>query len=142
MDLVKVLETTSQTVNSLADKGLIEIFQRVISRDPFRRKIEKYHKHILNEDQLDVFETILNSRIHNKFLLHGITGSGKTEVYLQLVGQMLDNDLDSIILLPEISLTPQTINRFKGRYGDNVAILHSKLSQGERFDQWRPNSNR
>lgn len=137
IDLIKVLKTTSQTVNTLADKGIIQIFERVISRDPFRRKIEKYDKHILNEDQLDVFNSILNSQKYNKFLLHGITGSGKTEIYLQLVGQMLENGLDSIILLPEISLTPQTINRFKGRYGDNVAVLHSKLSQGERFDQWR-----
>lgn len=136
-DLIKNLETTSSTVNSICDKGVIEVYENEVKRNPIKRKIDRYDKHILNEDQFKVFESVLNSKEHNKFLLHGITGSGKTEIYLQLVGEMLNNGLDSIILLPEISLTPQTINRFKGRFGDNVAVLHSRLSKGERFDQWR-----
>src|SRR5699024_2027048 len=73
----------------------------------------------------------------DKFLLHGVTGSGKTEIYLQLVEKMLKLGKDSIVLVPEISLTPQTIDRFVGRFGNSVAILHSRLSQGERFEQWR-----
>lgn len=136
-DLIKNLETSSSTVNSLKDKDLIQVYDSEIKRDPFRRKIDKYHKHILNESQAKVFERILRKEDKNKFLLHGITGSGKTEIYLQLVGEMIKEGLDSIILLPEISLTPQTIDRFKGRFGDRVAVLHSRLSRGERFDQWR-----
>lgn len=73
----------------------------------------------------------------NKFLIHGVTGSGKTEIYLQLVEEMLKKGKDTIILVPEISLTPQTIDRFMGRFGEKVAVIHSKLSSGERFDQWR-----
>lgn len=136
-DLIKNLETTSNTVNSLAEKGVIDIYDNEVKRNPISRKIDRYDKHILNEDQFKVFNSILKSNDYNKFLLHGITGSGKTEIYLQLVGEMLKKDQDSIILLPEISLTPQTINRFKGRFGETVAVLHSRLSKGERFDQWR-----
>ncbi len=73
----------------------------------------------------------------NKFLIHGVTGSGKTEVYLHLVEEMIKQGKESIVLVPEIALTPQTIERFVGRFGNNIAVLHSKLSQGERFDQWR-----
>lgn len=135
--LIQELKTTSNTVNTLCDKGVLEIYDNEVKRSPFKRSIDEYEKHILNENQQVVFDKILNGKEHNKFLLHGITGSGKTEIYLQLVGKMLAHDLDSIILLPEISLTPQTIDRFKGRFGEKVAVLHSRLSKGERFDQWR-----
>ncbi len=66
----------------------------------------------------------------NKFLIHGVTGSGKTEVYLHLVEEMIKQGKESIVLVPEIALTPQTIERFVGRFGNNIAVLHSKLSQG------------
>ena len=69
--------------------------------------------------------------------MHGVTGSGKTEVYLQSIQQCLDQDKEAIVLVPEISLTPQMVERFKGRFGDEVAVLHSRLSQGERYDEWR-----
>ena len=112
-----------------------------IYREPIKRTIPKYDKHRLNDKQAKVFNRILSSinglSRENKFLIHGVTGSGKTEIYLQLVEEMLKKDMGSIILVPEIALTPQTIDRFVGRFGDNIAILHSRLSQGERFDQWR-----
>ena len=82
-------------------------------------------------------KSIKNKDKNNKFLIHGVTGSGKTEIYLQLVEEMIIMGKETIVLVPEISLTPQTIDRFVGRFGDNVAVLHSKLSYGERFDQWR-----
>lgn len=140
----KVLEdlnTSLSTVRALEDKGVAIIFQREVSRQPVKRHIPKYEKHLLNTEQRKVFTSIIGpwkeSKKGDRFLIHGVTGSGKTEIYLQLVEEMLKENRDSIILVPEISLTPQTIDRFVGRFGDNVAILHSRLSQGERFDQWR-----
>ncbi|WKL02902.1 primosomal protein N' [Paenibacillus amylolyticus] len=71
------------------------------------------------------------------FLLHGVTGSGKTEVYLQTIQQCIEQDRQAIVLVPEIALTPQMVERFKGRFGDQVAVMHSRLSGGERYDEWR-----
>ena len=140
-NLIKDLNTSLTTVKALEDKGLVDIYYKELYRDPIKKYIPKYDKHILNKDQARVFNRILDfpdeDKEANKYLIHGVTGSGKTEIYLQLVEEMLKKDKDSIILVPEISLTPQTIDRFVGRFGENVAILHSRLSQGERFDQWR-----
>ena len=72
-----------------------------------------------------------------EFLLHGVTGSGKTEVYMQAIAKALDMGGTAIVLVPEISLTPQAMDRFRGRFGNNVAVLHSRLSPGERYDEWR-----
>src|SRR5690606_40661192 len=72
-----------------------------------------------------------------RFLLRGVTGSGKTEVYLQAIARCLEPGREAIVLVPEISLTPQMVDRFKGRFGDRVADLHSRLSQGARYDEWR-----
>ena len=69
-------------------------------------------------------------------MLKGVTGSGKTEVYMRMVEEVLQKNQSAIVLVPEISLTPQMIERFKGRFGRNVALFHSKLSDGERFDEW------
>ena len=92
-------------------------------------------KNVLNDEQRSAFNKILNSD-KKGFLLKGVTGSGKTEVYMNLVGETLKEGKSAIVLVPEISLTPQMIERFKGRFGKNVALFHSKLSQGERFDEW------
>lgn len=70
------------------------------------------------------------------FLLHGITGSGKTEVYLDAIGRTLNRGKGAIVLVPEISLTPQMVSRFRSRFGDTVAVIHSQLSVGERYDEW------
>ncbi len=75
---------------------------------------------------------------YDEFLLFGVTGSGKTEIYIQLIEEALKLEKSSIMLVPEISLTPQTVDRFLSRFGeDKIAVLHSKLSAGERFDQWK-----
>src|SRR5699024_6726810 len=71
------------------------------------------------------------------FLLHGVTGSGKTEIYLQAIQDVINKGEEAIVLVPEISLTPQMVKRFKGRFGSNVAVLHSALSAGEKYDEWR-----
>ena len=86
---------------------------------------------------LQQVDSVLQTGEHRVFLLRGVTGSGKTEVYLQAISRVLKLGKQAVVLVPEISLTPQTVKRFKDRFGDRVAILHSRLSVGERFDEWR-----
>lgn len=142
--LSEELNTTLSTVRALEEKNIVEIYEKQVNRNPIKSKIEKYEKHILSEDQRSVYENIFYNfdlRENNKFLIRGITGSGKTEIYLQLVEEMISRGKESIVLVPEISLTPQTIDRFVGRFGDAVAVIHSRLSHGERFDEWRKIKN-
>lgn len=140
-DLINQANCSLSTVKALEEKGIIYVYDKEIYRAPIKRNIESYEKHRLTDTQKYCLDTILNSINKNSgvrdFLIHGVTGSGKTEVYLQLVEKMIEKGKDVIVLVPEISLTPQTIDRFVGRFGDNVAVLHSRLSQGERFDEWR-----
>ncbi len=140
-ELSKEMNATLSTIRAIEKKGLIKIYEKEVNRNPIKKEIKNYKKHDLSPAQRRVFDLIRKSFIgesrDNKFLIHGVTGSGKTEIYLQLVEEMIKKNKDSIILVPEISLTPQTIDRFVGRFGDLVAVLHSKLSYGERFDQWR-----
>lgn len=114
-----------------------------------RKKIEEIEpefidgsdEHLVpNPEQKQALETIkksIDERRHAVFLLHGVTGSGKTEVYLQSIGHALDTGLSSIVLVPEISLTPQTVARFRARFGDRIAILHSRLVGSERALEWQ-----
>lgn len=132
--LEKTLSTT-QVLNTLIDKNLIKIKKELVYRDVLD-DVKKYDAHILNEEQQLAYDQVVNSS-NEVFLLHGVTGSGKTEVYLQIVENVLESGKEAIILVPEISLTPQTIDRFQGRFGRNIAVLHSKLSISERADQWR-----
>ncbi len=140
-DILERFNTSLSVLKSLEKKDIIEIYEKIVYRNPIKKYIPKYKKHNLNNNQQEIYTNIINGIKNenkvNSYLIHGVTGSGKTEIYLQLVEEMLEQNKDSIILVPEISLTPQTIDRFVGRFGEEVAILHSKLSQGERFDQWR-----
>jgi len=99
------------------------------------RDQEKPHK--LTSDQQKIFDTIKSGKPNSKYLLFGVTGSGKTEIYLQLVAEALRKKQTSIILVPEISLTPQALERFEKRFGDTVAIWHSGLLETEKYDTWR-----
>lgn len=122
-------------VNSLVKKGFVRKKIEKVSRNPFVHKIgvKSVDLELTNEQQL-AYNSIKNS---GEYLLYGITGSGKTEIYLQLIEKMLKQGKSSIMLVPEISLTPQTIDRFIARFGEEeIAVLHSKLSTGERFDEW------
>lgn len=98
---------------------------------------ELVEKYPLTEDQKKVVDEVLNEKEKNVFLLHGVTGSGKTEVYMEIIEEMLKDNKTSIVLVPEISLTPQIVNRFKRRFGKRIAILHSRLSEGEKYDEYR-----
>ena len=122
------------SINTLIKNGFLLKATRVVNRYSNKNYIE-YKKMLLNEQQEAAYNKILYSD-ENNFLLHGVTGSGKTEIYLQLVANMLEQGKSSIILVPEISLTPQMVERFKGRFGSDVAVFHSRLADGERFDEW------
>lgn len=124
-----------QTIKILFENGFLLKEKREIS-NKLNIKSLNYQKLKLNEEQNFAFESIVNSD-KIKFLLHGVTGSGKTEIYLQLVEKMLEKGKSSIILVPEISLTPQTIERFSGRFGENIAIIHSRLTLTEKLQQWK-----
>ncbi|MEG0250170.1 MAG: primosomal protein N' [Peptostreptococcus sp.] len=138
--LMQILGISTNTIKSLKSKGLIKV-----DEVKYYRKIEtklKYeNKDIkLNLEQENVLKEMING-IENgnkkPFLLHGVTGSGKTEVYLELIQYMLDQGLDSIFLVPEIALTPQTIARVRNRFGNIVGVFHSMLSEGEKHDVFR-----
>ncbi len=140
-DLELLTETSNSIIKTLVKNGHVEIIEKQIERNPFVHKnIEKDLPKILNEEQRKCFESIsfsIENNEYSKNLIYGITGSGKTEIYLQLIQKVLEKGKDSIVLVPEISLTPQMVDRFLARFGDNVAVLHSKLSIGERYDEWQ-----
>ncbi len=164
-ELIELVETTAPTVRKLEDRGLVEITSQISERDPYAREhILPTQPLQLNEAQAAALEAIRtamaggdrglkmadsklgvsSSVLHppsSTFLLHGVTGSGKTEVYLQAIAHALEQDKGAIVLVPEISLTPQTVERFKARFSSGklqtlVAVLHSHLSAGERHDEW------
>ncbi|RQD70334.1 MAG: primosomal protein N' [Tindallia sp. MSAO_Bac2] len=140
-ELIQLAETGRQTVKSLEAKKLVLIEEKTVSRNPFKdRPIIPYPAPVLTDDQIRVWRGIkgsLSQHPQKPVLLHGITGSGKTEIYLHLIEENLKQNKDSIVMVPEISLTPQMVDRFRGRFGETVAVLHSHLSQGERLDEWR-----
>lgn len=139
--LLADLGTSSQTVKSLVDKGLLQSREIEEYRNPFAHRIfKKAEKYPFTPQQEKVIEGIDRGRKEFGYfpcLMHGVTGSGKTEVYLEIMERTIAEGKEAILLVPEISLTPQMVNRFKGRLGDKVAVLHSALSQGERYDEWR-----
>lgn len=133
-ELTKEMGFSLHCINTLIKNGIFTTEESVVYR--YNDKVYKnYDKRILNDVQKSAVDRILNSE-NSKFLLHGVTGSGKTEIYMNLVSNMMEEGKDSIVLIPEISLTPQMVERFKGRFGKDVAIFHSKLSDGEKFDEW------
>lgn len=133
-EIINDYSLSSYSLNKLIENGYLLTEDRVVYRYNTRSYIEE-SKNVLNDEQKNAFNKILNSD-KKGFLLKGVTGSGKTEVYMNLVGETLKEGKSAIVLVPEISLTPQMIERFKGRFGKDVALFHSKLSQGERFDEW------
>lgn len=133
--LLSKTKANLQSLKSLYEKGAISVDKKEDYRSVLDDDYEITEKKELNKEQRHAYDKIINDKKQN-FLIHGITGSGKTEVYLQLVEYFLKLGKDAIILVPEISLTPQTIARFQSRFGQKIAVLHSKLSISERYDQW------
>jgi primosomal protein N' (replication factor Y) len=139
-ELREVAEVGPTVVQKLEEKGWITIEQRQVGRDPFQDDIILPTRPLpLTRHQGEALAMIINgvdSADGCTILLHGVTGSGKTEVYLQAIDHCLDKGREAIVLVPEISLTPQTCQRFRARFGEEVSVLHSGLSDGERFDEW------
>lgn len=125
----------SSSINTLIKNGIIK--EEYVNVDRYKSHTSgKYHKVNLNNDQEKIVNTVkLNE--YKPYLLYGITGSGKTEVYMELISKVLDMGKSAIMLVPEISLTPQIVDRFVTRFGSNVAIFHSGLSDYERYDEYR-----
>ena len=143
-DLLRQTSLDNSTLRALVRRGFAELREQAVERDPHgTEEFVADAELAMNEEQtaaLKLIETALeNSKTHPPILLHGVTGSGKTEVYLQAIRATLARGKTAIVLVPEISLTPQTVERFKSRFAaqpDTVAVLHSHLSEGERHDEW------
>lgn len=133
-ELCNELNVTVSPINTLIKHNILKLQEQVIKRYD-NRKFEHYAERQLNTNQIAAVDQIMYSG-DNKFLIHGVTGSGKTEIYMKLVSMMIESGKEAIILVPEISLTPQMIERFKGRFGNDIAVFHSRLSDGERYDEW------
>jgi primosomal protein N' (replication factor Y) len=140
-ELNKRFKSPSKAIQSLKAQGLIAISDREVIRDlSAQPELKAYPKPELTSDQEAILGEILKgirSKRFSPFLIYGVTGSGKTEVYLRAIEEVLNQGREAIVLVPEISLTPQLLSRFKGRFGENLSLLHSKLGRGERYDQWR-----
>lgn len=137
--LLKETQSLKSSLNSLIEKNIVAIKKEEAKKDIIK-DYDNYKKFKLNGEQKEAFNKI-KAKPGGHFLLFGVTGSGKTEIFLQMVEEVINQGKEAIILVPEISLTPQTIERFKGRFDEKIAIIHSGLTPSERFDQWRMINN-
>ncbi len=144
LPLAQVIQETGASrsvIQALVDKGLLTVKWRTLWRTPLQGySFVPLVPPTLTPDQEAAWQLIrrdLDAPGGRPFLLQGVTGSGKTEVYLRAVGHVLERGQSAIVLVPEIALTPQTIQRFGARFGNTIAVLHSRLSPGERYEQWQ-----
>lgn len=140
-DLALRAEVPRQTISALVKKGILSEISEDVYRDPYKHKtFQRTNPLPLTVEQKKAIDPILESietNVHKTFMLYGVTGSGKTEIYLQSIHEVIQTGKEAIVLVPEIALTPQMVERFKGRFGSDVAVLHSRLSIGEQYDEWR-----
>ena len=131
----------SAVINALIERGAAQEKYEEVYREPESSRLRdtSIPEHLTEEQDiaLNLIATSLNKEAAETFLLHGVTGSGKTEVYLRAIQEVLEKGKEAIVLVPEISLTPQMTSRFKARFGPLVAVMHSALSSGEKYDEWR-----
>jgi primosomal protein N' (replication factor Y) len=139
-ELARAAGVTASVLKTLRTRGLVEITQIPVRRDPLAGKAPVIPPPIrMNPDQeraVQHVEDLLRARRPAVVLLEGVTGSGKTHVYLECIRRCLDQGRGAVVLVPEIALTPQAVERLRGAVGEDIAILHSALSDGERFDEW------
>ena len=141
-ELEMFADVSKAVIKTVEKNGYIEIKDKQIERNPFIHKVmpDRTTNLKFTEEQQKAYnaiETAIDDKMNSEFLIFGVTGSGKTEIYLQAIQKVLNEGKSSIMLVPEISLTPQMVDRFISRFGvDKIAVLHSKLSVGERFDSW------
>ena len=136
-ELLQLCSTSTSTLKALADKGYIVIEDREILRREQGPTVAADWAKSLTPAQNNALETINSLTGFAQVLLHGVTGSGKTEVYLQAIAPLLEQGKSALVLVPEIGLTPQLTDRFRARFGNKVHVYHSALSDGERYDTWR-----
>ena len=136
--LTERMSFSPSVLRGLIARGLITVEAEIVSRDPFAwRAMQEPAAHEPSDAQREAIDAIDNGRPGDVFLLHGVTGSGKTLVYIELLRRVvLEEGRTAIVLVPEIALTPQTVDRFRAVFGDRIAVLHSALSDGERYDEW------
>ena len=136
--LLERLAVSPSVVKALEKRGLISIESEAVDRDPFlTRPPDRAPRHAPTGPQKAAIDKLTGGQPGDVFLLHGVTGSGKTLVYIELLREVVDvRGRTAIVLVPEIALTPQTVDRFRAVFGDRVAVLHSALSDGERYDAW------
>ena len=136
--LVERLTFSPSVLKGLVARGLVVIERDVVERDPFQSRATPAARALVpSPAQAKAIEALRRGKPGETFLLHGITGSGKTLVYIELLRTLIDErNQSAIVLVPEIALTPQTVDRFRAAFGDRVAVLHSALSDGERYDAW------
>ena len=149
LEMIELVKKEKQVLRSVLSKKSHSILKKLLEKEIFieiEKEIYRLNddernntfKYPLTNDQQVVVDTILsNKELPKTYLLHGVTGSGKTEVYMELIENMLKKNKSSIVLVPEISLTPQMVSRFKNRFKESIAILHSRLSDGEKYDEYR-----
>ena len=137
--LLEQLQFSPSVLKALEMRALVTIEREHVQRDPFAGRTPRNEaRHVPTSEQLAVIQRLRDGRPGEVFLLHGVTGSGKTLVYIELLRDIvLRQGRTAIVLVPEIALTPQTVDRFRAVFGDDVAVLHSALSDGERYDAWR-----
>jgi len=138
-DFLKHTEMSSATLHKMESNGLCQISDLEVRRTPDISFQERDKIIVLTEEQIKVIETVrvqLAKNNYATYLLHGVTGSGKTQVYIEVLKDVLQKGKSAIILIPEIALTPQTVFRFRNAFSENIAVFHSKMSQGERYDAW------
>ena len=130
----ELTDISVSSLNTLIKKGFIEEVKKEHYRNEYHESV--FVRHELTDLQKGVVEEVINGK-NNTYLLHGVTGSGKTEVYMEIIDFYLKQGKSCIVLVPEISLTPQMVSRFHERFGNQIAALHSALSDGEKYDEWR-----
>ncbi len=139
-DLLKQTNSSQSSINGLQKKELVEIFEKEVERKYFEEYSEKLLDFELTPKQNEVIKIVSESvskKLFQPYLLHGVTGSGKTQVYIELIKKTLSLKKTALLLVPEISLTPQITSRLTNNFGNEVAVIHSRMSLGERYDSWR-----
>lgn len=137
-NVTKKLKISGSTLQGLEKLGIINTVTKQIYRNPIKQQEQNYQPVILNDEQALIADQITKEYLAGKrstYLIHGITGSGKTEVYMEIIANVIAMGKQVILLIPEIALTYQTVRRFYRRFGDRISILNSRMSHGERYDQ-------
>ena len=139
-ELMKNAKVTVQVIKTMAQKDMVYLEEEIFYRNPIKEKETAWsHTQVTyskeQEEAIDRFVRDYKNRERKTYLIHGVTGSGKTEVYIQMIKEVIGNGQQAIVLIPEIALTYQTVARFQTHFGDRISVLHSRLSKGERYDQ-------